>query len=119
MWRVAFGDFQTAFWYRRGKPFPKRLFLSAALHFFFMVAAYALAFQLRFDFTVPVHMQAVFWWTLPWIIAVKLIVFYRVGSFHGWWRYITFADLAQLMRATIVSTTVIAMMIGIDQADEQ
>lgn len=110
MWRVAFGDSQTSFWREHGKPFPRRLLLSAAVHLVFMVAAYGFAFLLRFDFSVPSHMQDVFLRTLPWIVVVKVVVFYRVGSFHGWWRYITFADLDQLIRATIISTTVIAMI---------
>lgn len=30
-------------------------------------------------------------------------MFYLVGHYHGWWRYVTFADLAALLRASIIS----------------
>ena len=47
--------------------------------------------------------STLFWSTLAWVIGLKLLVFCLLAQFHGWWRYVTFADLAALLRATIIS----------------
>jgi FlaA1/EpsC-like NDP-sugar epimerase len=65
--------------------------------------AYWLAFCLRFDFAVPAASVAVFWATVGFVLSLKVFVFYASGHFHGWWRYITFADLASLLRAAFLS----------------
>ena len=41
--------------------------------------------------------MAIFWSTLAWVIGLKLLVFYLLAQFQGWWRYVTFADLAALL----------------------
>jgi FlaA1/EpsC-like NDP-sugar epimerase len=68
---------------------------------------YGAAFALRFDFAVPPDAARVFWITLPWIVALKLGVFYALGHLHGWWRYVTFADLVALLRTAGLSLFVI------------
>lgn len=68
---------------------------------------YCAAFVLRFDFAVPPDSMEVFWITLPWIVALKLVVFCATGHVHGWWRYVTFADLVALLRAAALSLFVI------------
>ncbi|MHB0956078.1 MAG: polysaccharide biosynthesis protein [Pirellulaceae bacterium] len=64
---------------------------------------YWTAFLLRFDFEVPYLYVDRFWETLPWLLAIKVIVFYAAGHYHGWWRYVTFSDLAALLRASLFS----------------
>jgi len=68
------------------------------------------AFCLRFDFAVPLIMERLFWLTLPWVVLVKVVLFYWLGHFHGWWRYVTFADLSALLRDTTLSLLVIATL---------
>ena len=65
--------------------------------------AYWVAFCLRFDFAVPPVSVAVFWGSVGFVLSLKICVFYASGHFHGWWRYVTFADLASLLRASFVS----------------
>jgi FlaA1/EpsC-like NDP-sugar epimerase len=48
-----------------------------------------------------------FWKYLPWVVFVKLAVFYHAGHFHGWWRHVTFADLVALVRASLLSLLII------------
>jgi FlaA1/EpsC-like NDP-sugar epimerase len=56
---------------------------------------YWLAFGIQYDFSFTVERRILFWSTLPWVLAIKLIIFYYFGQFH-WWRYVTFSDLISL-----------------------
>lgn len=77
-------------------------------HAMIFLAVYWVAFGLRFDFAIPQDTITVFWANLPWIIAMKLGVFFVCGHFQGWWRYVTFADLTNLLKAASLAF-VIAM----------
>ena len=46
----------------------------------------------------------VFWDTLPWVLAVKFIVFLIAGQYDGWWTYVTFGDLIALVRYSLAAT---------------
>ncbi|MEK6235722.1 MAG: hypothetical protein N2C14_13520, partial [Planctomycetales bacterium] len=84
-----------------------RLALLTVAHLFMFTACYFLAFELRFDFNIPPEELALLWRTLPWYLALKLVVFYGAKNFHGWWRYVSFSDLAALVRAASISTLLI------------
>ena len=77
-------------------------------HLAILALAFELAFQLRFDFSVPPDAREVFWKAIVWALPLKLAIFYCFGCFHGWWRYVTFADLAALLRVSVLSTLAIA-----------
>jgi FlaA1/EpsC-like NDP-sugar epimerase len=84
-----------------------RAWILAIIHGFIFAVAYWLAYLLRFDFSVPPDSVALFWSTLIWVIDLKLLVFYLLAQYHGWWRYVTFADLAALLRAATISLLVL------------
>lgn len=97
-------------------PFLRFLLLSRVLvlvvvHLICFAAAFLFAFLVRFDFLIPPSHMAIFWAALPWISGIKLILFCLMGNFFGWWRYVNFADLTALLRASCLSTLIIA---GID-----
>jgi FlaA1/EpsC-like NDP-sugar epimerase len=85
----------------------QRGYVIALAYVFIFALAYELAFQLRFGFDVPGDMRRLFWQTMPWVALLKLCVFYWQGSFHGWWRFVTFADLVSLLRGATLSTLAI------------
>lgn len=87
--------------------FSWRAFLVLCLHAVAFSAVLLLAYNLRFDFAVPTHYQRLFWMTLPSVIVLKLLIFYWMGLCHGWWRYVTFSDLATLLRAATLSSLII------------
>ena len=74
------------------------------VHLALFLAIYWLAFLLRFGFVVPLHSKEIFWLSQPWVIGVKVTVFYLLGHYHGWWRHVTIADLAALLRASALSS---------------
>ncbi len=88
----------------------KRTYGLIAVHLVLFTLSYEMALWLRFDLAVPAVEREVFWRTLPWVLALKLTMFYFVGSVHGWWRYVTFADLATLLRVSTLATISIAFI---------
>jgi FlaA1/EpsC-like NDP-sugar epimerase len=93
-----------------GKLVPKRASLLGAAHLVVFALVYWLAFAVRFDdFVLPSRVAELFWVSLPWVLAVKLMVFFLLGHFHGWWSHVTFADLVALLRASILSFLVVAV----------
>lgn len=87
-----------------------RLPLLVLLHLGVFVAIYAFSFGLRFDLAVPARMQRLLLATMPVVVMAKLLTFYFAGHFHGWWRYVTFADLSGLLRASLLSMMVIVFL---------
>jgi len=81
-----------------------RMLTLLILHVAVFCAAYATAILLRFDFVVPAEQWSYWTRSLPWCLAVKLWIFYCLGSFQGWWRYVTFSDLVDLLKAATLST---------------
>lgn len=85
-----------------------RFWLLAVGHLALFTVIYWSAYLLRFGFEVSPDSHVVFWMSLPWLLVVKLAIFYAAGHYHGWWRYVTFADLSALLRASAVSFVVLA-----------
>ena len=82
---------------------PVRLAILIALHVTLFAVVLLAAFWIRFDFEVSTRGWELFRVALPIVVGLKLVVFYALGHFHGWWRYVTFGDLLALFRATAVS----------------
>jgi FlaA1/EpsC-like NDP-sugar epimerase len=72
--------------------------------------SYWIAFGLRFDFQIPSQIVSRMWASLPAVLVAKLAVFYLMGHFHGWWRYVTFADLTALVRASLLSLLLLVLI---------
>ena len=90
---------------RRGRNLCKiRVCLMVAIHFLVFGLVYWLAFLLRFDFAIPADNMRVFWGTLPWVLAIKFVVFLIAGQYEGWWTYVTFGDLIALVRYSLAAT---------------
>ena len=68
------------------------------------------AFAIRFDFSIPAIWFDSLVSNLPWILSVKLGIYYLTGHFYGWWRYVTMADLAALLRAVVLSLIALVMI---------
>ncbi len=58
-----------------------------------VAAAWALAFQLRFDHGLPVFYQTLFDRTIWIVVPVKVAVFVLFGFSNRWWRYFSSRDV--------------------------
>ena len=75
-----------------------RIPLLVSIHALVFAGCYALAFAVRFDGAISSEMQAIFWKSLPVIVAVQIAAFSFSKTFHGWWRYVTFRDLISFVK---------------------
>ena len=69
-----------------------------------IAGAFALAFLVRFDFVLTTKYQQTLLVLLPALLGIKLIVFWRMGLFHGWWRYVSMADLILIFKANLFAS---------------
>lgn len=87
-----------------------RLPLLIGLHTVIFSAIYSFCYFARFDFEITPIRVDFLKATLPLVVSIKLIVFYWGQHFHGWWRYVTFADLKALLKASLVCMVLIAFL---------
>ena len=88
-----------------------RIPVVGVFHAVLFAIVYRLAYELRFDFTIPPDHVPRLLASLPWIILIKTLVFGLMGCFHSSWRYVTFADLTALLKASGIS---FAVIVGFD-----
>lgn len=72
------------------------------------------AYLIRLDIDLKINLDEIwdnFRAALPVVVGAKIAVFYVLRNFHGWWRYVTFADFVSLLRASVVS---LLLIIAID-----
>ncbi|MDB2685655.1 polysaccharide biosynthesis protein [Mariniblastus sp.] len=84
-----------------------RLVLLIGLHSVLFCLVYWCAFLMRFTLVVPAKYVELYSISVMPVVAIKLIVFYALHSFHGWWRHVNFSDLISLVRSSVVATLVL------------
>ena len=93
-------------------PFELRIFKRRWLVMALLTPCFALALigshWLRFETVSPQQMERILG-MLPWVIAIKLTTFMWFGVFRGWNSYVTFHDLISLLKATVVSSFLMAL----------
>ena len=61
---------------------------------------------LRYDFRLSAEAQTTFLYTLPLVLAVKLLLFSHFGLLQGWWRYTGVGDVLDISRAAAAASCV-------------
>ena len=84
-----------------------RLVFLIALHSLLFCFVYWCAFLMRFSLIVPDRYFELYSVSVGPVIAIKLIEFYCLHSFHGWWRHVNFSDLISLVRSSTVATLIL------------
>jgi len=73
--------------------------------------AFFLAFLLRFDWLIPeLYFQTLMGLLLP-ILVLKMIVFWKMGLFRGWWRYVSMADLVVIFKANLYGSLALVLYV--------
>lgn len=82
-----------------------RKILSLGFQAYVVATSFLLAFVVRFDAQIPDEYKLVLNATLPALVAIKLVVFWRMKLFTGWWKYVSLPDLMILVRANLYAST--------------
>jgi FlaA1/EpsC-like NDP-sugar epimerase len=90
---------------------PYRRPLIVLAHALLVTAAFAISFALRFDVPLPDEEWDRLIKSLPVILAVRLLVFYRSGVYQGLWRYVDARDLVTLVKAISIGTLVFVAVV--------
>jgi FlaA1/EpsC-like NDP-sugar epimerase len=88
---------------RPHKRLARRPWVNIATHAVLITLAYGTAFALRFDFEFDSLRAWQLLITLPVLLPLRLIVFWRCGIFRLYWRHVGFRDLFGLQTAVTLS----------------
>ena len=88
-----------------------RIILIFFVQVLIIVCALVIAYGVRFDLKIPeVYLQTL-WELLPVFLAVKLIVFWGMGLFKGWWRYASMHDVIDIFKANAIASFVLVLYV--------
>jgi FlaA1/EpsC-like NDP-sugar epimerase len=77
-----------------------------------IVAAWYLAFRLRFDAPrIPPYYETLLWRSLPIVVVVQLAIFFLFGFYNRWWRYVSTRDMWTLVRGVSVACLVSSLVV--------
>ncbi|MBI1942817.1 MAG: polysaccharide biosynthesis protein [Betaproteobacteria bacterium] len=93
------------------RPFPLRALLAFAHDIVASGVAWLVAFWLRFNLEVPPEFARTAFATLPWVVAVNALVFWRLGLYRGLWRYASLPDLQRILVAVAVVSLAVPALI--------
>ena len=65
--------------------------------------AWIAAFLLRFNLEIPSDYLATALSTMPWVMAMNALLFWRLGLYRGLWRYASLPDLQKILAAVFVA----------------
>jgi FlaA1/EpsC-like NDP-sugar epimerase len=83
-----------------------RQFIILVVNVLVIVLSLIAAFALRFDLNIPPDYWDVALSLIPWLIGIKLTVFWASGMSESWWRYVSMPDLLQVLKANLVASAV-------------
>jgi len=89
----------------------KRRILEVGGDFVLICVAYISAYLLRFEGILSIKNQAIIVKSLPFILIIKYVVFFKCGLYRGVWRYVSISDLINVFKG--VSLASIASAISI------
>lgn len=89
----------------------KRRILEVVIDFILICAAYVAAYLLRFEGLLVGQNQELIVKSLPLILIIKYLVFFRFGLYRGIWRYVSIRDLIDIFKAVTVASAISAMAI--------
>jgi FlaA1/EpsC-like NDP-sugar epimerase len=92
-------------------PMPLRRLIIILLHAGLVAGGYWLAFVLRFEFPLAPEDWRQLLQTLPLILVLRLVVFYRFHMYEEVWRYVSMRDILTILKAVTLSSLVFALAV--------
>ncbi|MFH1077302.1 MAG: polysaccharide biosynthesis protein, partial [Pseudomonadota bacterium] len=91
----------------------KNLFVLLIADVLFLTISYILAYMIRFEAQLCARELLTIKQSLAPIIATKLIFFYFFGLYRGMWRYTGLTDLLNIIKAVVLSSIMIVIVVFI------
>ena len=85
--------------------------IALGIHTALAVCAFTLAFELRYDFSVPHGAVRLLAASLPYLLLLRAICLGQLGVYRGSWRHVGLSDLASLTIATTASTLLFVVVL--------
>ena len=85
------------------QPLPVRSLLAFLHDVVVSAAAWLAACWLRFNLEVPPDYLRTALFTLPWLLLVNALFFWRLGLYRGLWRYASLPDLQKILAAVFIA----------------
>jgi FlaA1/EpsC-like NDP-sugar epimerase len=89
----------------------KNFYLIVAVDICLLMGAYWLSYFIRFEGQISGREWNNLVSTLPYILCFKLFTFFMFGLYKGMWRYTSLVDLFNVLKTTLVSSTLIILAI--------
>ncbi len=88
-------------------------FIKIAIDLFLIVLAYFFSYLVRFEFSLSRPDILSIRNTLPFLIVIKLVVFFYFRLYRAIWRYFSILDIINLAKAVFVANLIIILAIFI------
>ncbi|MBM4043569.1 MAG: polysaccharide biosynthesis protein, partial [Planctomycetes bacterium] len=85
----------------------RNFYIVMAVDWVMFTVSLTLAYMARLGFAIPPEYRDSMLAVLPWVLAVKTVVFFVMGAYRGMWRYTSTHDAIGLSKASFVSSLII------------
>ncbi|MBU1852660.1 MAG: hypothetical protein KJ957_01280, partial [Candidatus Omnitrophica bacterium] len=89
----------------------KRRILEVGVDFILICVAYISAYLLRFEGVLSAENQDLIVKSLPIVVIIKYMVFFKFGLYRGIWRYVSVPDLIVIFKAVAFGSLASAAMV--------
>ncbi|SDM92804.1 NDP-sugar epimerase, includes UDP-GlcNAc-inverting 4,6-dehydratase FlaA1 and capsular polysaccharide biosynthesis protein EpsC [Geoalkalibacter ferrihydriticus] len=89
----------------------KRSWIIFGLKTVIIASAFFLAFLLRFDFQIPGAQWRIFLEMVLPVLLIKHAIFWGFGLSHGWWRYVSLADVFDVFKANLAASLAVVLYV--------
>src|SRR5688500_13983408 len=84
--------------------------LQVTADLFVLVASFALAYQLRFDFDIPASYQDAMRLQMVYVIPLQYIALRAAGVHRFVWRYVGLAEIQSFIAAALIAVTPVILL---------
>ncbi|MEK6732040.1 MAG: hypothetical protein AABY55_00275 [Candidatus Omnitrophota bacterium] len=89
----------------------KRRILEVGVDFILICLAYIAANLLRYEGVLSIDSQNLIVRSLPLILIIKFLVFFKFGLYRGIWRYVSVSDLVNIFKAVSFASIASALVV--------
>jgi FlaA1/EpsC-like NDP-sugar epimerase len=97
----------------------RNLYIILAIDIILLLCSFYVSHLIRFDFLIPEWAMEKFFNMLPYVVVVKIFMFYFFDLYKGMWRYTSLNDLLNVVKAsTIGELSVIVIVLYVNRFED-